>query len=175
MIERVITAFLIVATLAALHERVVETLWSFGNRVNPRPGRLQRGVATVKRGVTQRGTLIPGVLLAFAGNANLLSAVRYRCPTSMGETCLASDQEPVFFSEYLYQSGAWPWFEWGTGIHWAVGCFAMGAAVSLGSSFWHDLAFGLSDLRKQARDVTTTAREQITTALAEVRRDGGPR
>jgi len=38
-----------------------------------------------------------------------------------------------------------------------TGCVLMGLAAALGSKFWHDLAYGLVDLRQKARAATNQA------------------
>ena len=52
-----------------------------------------------------------------------------------------------------------------------LGCVAMGAAASLGAKFWHDLAYGLEDLRKRVNRVPEVAKAEISSVRDAYRRD----
>jgi hypothetical protein len=115
---------LIMASFALAHERVLEFLrWWMG--------RLPPPIAKLIDTATHGGwAWIPGVALALASNANVIDVFR-QDP--------AQPSQSLFFASYLHglpnTGGA------------IVGCCVMGLAVTLGSSFWHDLAQGLIAMR----------------------------
>lgn len=115
---------LIMASFALAHERVLEFLrWWMG--------RLPPPIAKLIDTATHGGwAWIPGVALALASNANVIDVFR-QDP--------AQPAQSLFFASYLHglpnTGGA------------IVGCCVMGLAVTLGSSFWHDLAQGLIAMR----------------------------
>jgi hypothetical protein len=127
----------IIATFALAHERVIEFVrWLFSKqfvpvRVRDLFDRLTAGPLAV----------IPAIALAYFTNANLLLAFQ---PAKDG-------QASPFFTDYL--NGALP--TQGSAI---IGCLLMGLAVTLGSSFWHDLAKGLIDVRARVRDAKSPAK-----------------
>lgn len=115
---------LIMTSFALAHERVLEFLrWWMG--------RLPPPIAKLIDTATHGGwAWIPGVALALATNANVIDVFR-QDP--------AQPTQSLFFATYLHglpsTGGA------------IVGCCIMGLAVTLGSSFWHDLAQGLIAMR----------------------------
>ncbi len=135
-----IQALTIIATFSIAHERVIELLrWGIG--------KLPPALSTaLDRATSGAWAWLPAIGLSLGTHANLLDAFR------VGE-----DRQTVFFTTYL--SGI------PTDLQAIVGCCLMGLAVTLGSSFWHDLAQGLIDVRGRLKDVTPAAPLQVTAAV----------
>jgi hypothetical protein len=123
---------MILATFSLAHERVLEFLRWWMTRLPTGPRKV---VDTLTSGAW---AWIPGVALALVTNANLIDVFR-----------VGSDQQPVFIAHYLHSVP-----DSGRSV---IGCCLMGLTVTLGSSFWHDLAKGLIAARAQLGAPTATA------------------
>lgn len=123
--------FLIMAAFALAHERVLEFVRWFMARL-PASGPAGRLRALLDALTAGPWAIVPGIALALGSNANLLDAFQ-----------LNADKNPIFFDHYLH---GYP-----DSCREVVGCLLMGLSVTLGSSFWHDLAKGLIDARTRLR------------------------
>lgn len=147
--EMMIQSVVIIATIAAVHERAIELIRSTREKYFP-----VKTWPTVTSAVdvvtTGEFNFVPALVLAFVTNANLL----YLFPNG--------EQRLTFFDHYL---------EWEPGytLKRIVGLSMMGFAITLGSQFWHDLARGLIDLRAQAKRVARNA------TASDARADTGER
>lgn len=165
--DTAIAAFLVLATCSALYERLVEVVRQACEEI----GTKLYGDAAWPRGTwlkelfTEKGfNLVLGVMTANLMNASFFDLFRYeRAPGSS----TTSAPEMAFFHN-VGHIGGWSAAD-------MLGYALLGAGVTLGSQFWHDLVFGLRDVRNRAREVPKTSREQITAALGALDRDVGTR
>lgn len=223
-LDRLITAFLVLSTFAAVHERLVEfvrhTCAQMASGAFKATPRAAAWATYLGDGFTRFGwTTILGVTLALGTHANAMSLFR----TDADGCADQGEPELQFFCEYGWAAHVLPtddlhvalrvggaavatiallaWFvsvsrredEQVSFLHlWAgvmgaggvtmigvslmpfpdfLGCVAMGAAASLGAKFWHDLAYGLEDLRNRVKRVPEDAKAEVSTVLGAYRRD----
>jgi hypothetical protein len=132
-----IQAAMIIATFSLAHERVIEFLRWWIDKI---PWQATRDLLnTFTKGAL---ACIPAIALSIITNANLLDTFR----VDVGH-------QPLFFTEYL--NGPPSDFKA------VIGCCIMGLAVTLGSSFWHDLAKGLIEVRGRLQDAKMTPEQQL--------------
>jgi hypothetical protein len=135
-----IQAIMIIGTFSLAHERVIELLrWGIG--------KLPSAIASLLDEVTKGPwAFVTGTALSLITNANALDAFH-----------VDNDHQPLFFAHYL---NGLP-----TDFRAVVGCCIMGLAVTLGSSFWHDLAKGLIEARERLRDASVPAKQETSVAV----------
>ena len=131
-------ALLVISLICAAHERFVEALQG---ALSSAPWAFFSKLS--KPLTTGRWSMLPPVVMAVATNADLLLLFS----TNGGKPGEA------FFAGYLTRIPA--------DMHELFGCVLMGMCASLGSRFWHDLAYGMLDLRNNAK---AAAQSQITPA-----------
>jgi hypothetical protein len=143
--DAAIQAILTLSLFAAVHERALELVRHIADQllgVPPPPDAQGRIVVSRVRWIVDQATIGPSAVvlavgIAIATHANLLALFAF----DGGKTT------SKFFELYL---------QYGEGTRFleardVMGCVLMGFAAALGSRFWHDLAYGLVDLRGQAQ------------------------
>jgi hypothetical protein len=139
--DQAITGLMIVFSFSLAHERVLELARSLMVRLPTTMLRLRRVVDWLTRGA---GAVLPACALAVATRASLLDAFI----------------PGAFFAKYLDWSapgvGGVPGAPYGLARD-LIGCLLMGLAVSFGSTFWHDLAKGLMDVRGRLQETRDAA------------------
>jgi hypothetical protein len=130
-VDAAIQALLTISLFAAVHERAVELARAMAERAQFAKGivdRLTIGPAAVA----------PAIALAIGTHANLLALFEF-------------DHGGVTSKYFeLYLSYGPPFLA----PRDVMGCVLMGLSAALGSKFWHDLAYGLVDLRQKTRAVS---------------------
>jgi hypothetical protein len=127
-------ALLVIATFSAAHERAVEYVRHVAKRV----GNL-RLAGLIDEYTASGRNVIFGIALAVLTNADLLALFRVDAGHPM---------DSQFFAGYLRP------FYWPAGtLRGLMGCVLMGMTVTLGAKFWHDIAYGLVDLRSGMKAV----------------------
>jgi len=121
--ERALQAITIMATFSIAHERVIEFVRWWINKVPSKT--LSEVIDHATKGAW---AWLPSIAIAVATNANVFDTFQ-----------VDAQNNAVFFAHYL--SG--PPHD-GKAV---LGCVIMGLAVTLGSGFWHDLSKGLMELR----------------------------
>lgn len=123
--DRALQAITIMATFSVAHERVIEFVRWWIDRV---PWKLVSEL--IDNATKGAWAWLPSIALAVATNANAFDAFQ-----------VDAQNNAVFFTNYLssvpHDAKA------------VLGCIIMGLAVTLGSSFWHDLSKGLTEVRGQ--------------------------
>ena len=163
-----IQALVVLSAFAAVHERALELVRRLligrsaqpaGGKPNSDPSSTQGLLGRFKLGkpwfvLVDGVTIGPwSVLLAIAlaagTHANLLDL--FKQETTGGAT------QSTFFTKYMtFKVNIWTcdWQLW-------TGFVLMGLSTALGSKFWHDLAFGLVDLRQKATALPQTVRKLL--------------
>ena len=135
--ELTIQAIMIIATFSLVHERVIELLrwW-----IDKLPWQHARDLLdTFTKGAW---AWVPAIALSILTNANLLATFQ-----------LEADHQLVFLNDYLNGTPHT--------LKAVLGCCLMGLAVTLGSSFWHDVAKGLVEIRGRLQSVKMTPEQQL--------------
>jgi hypothetical protein len=156
-----IQALLVLMAFATVHERVIELVRRvFLGRA---PDKKARGtsrdpgttglVTSPKRRTFIEGStvgpwsVVVAIVLAFATNANLLYLFIHD----------SGAKQSKFFDAYLkYSADVRPW-----DLQHVFGMVLMGLSTMLGSKFWHDLAYGLMDVRRTITDLPDQVRKAI--------------
>ena len=132
--DAAIQAILTISLFAAVHERAIELARATAERFVF----VRRIVDWLTIGP---GAVIPAVGIAIGTHANLLALFEFddgRMTSKYFELYL------TYGARFLTPRDL-------------TGCVLMGLAAALGSKFWHDLAYGLVDLRQKARAATNQA------------------
>ena len=128
----------ILALFAAAHERAIEALRS---AVRALPAWLDRHghlAGLVEAWTDGALSAVTATVFALATNANALDLFQR---TDGGDN--------VFMARYLWRNANQPWD--GSLSYYLVGCALMGFAIALGSRFWHDVAAGVVDIRRETK------------------------
>jgi hypothetical protein len=146
----IIQAATVLAAFAAAHERFIELIRSFNDRLSATERWWQPIGAWVDRHTIGPGNVIIAIGMAFATQANLLA---------LFHASTKPDSPALFFD--LFMTGH-P-FSQGGGLSppaLVVGYILMGLTTGLGADFWHNAAKGLVDFRQQLQGVTAKAAPQ---------------
>jgi hypothetical protein len=144
-VDAAIQALLTISLFAAVHERAIEFVRHVADHLPPSadpPPTSVRAFTNWLRWAVDSLTIgpaaiIPAIGVAVATHANLLALFQFDSGKNTSK----------YYELYL---------EYGPGSGFleqrdVMGCVLMGLAAALGSRFWHDLAYGLVDLRTQAK------------------------
>lgn len=141
--DRAIQAALIIATFSLAHERFVEFLRWWISKLP------SEGARNLLDALTKGAwAWLPAVGLSIATRANVLDAFQLDNGTP---------PQPLFFTNYLNYNYEDVPFD----TRHIVGCMVMGLAITLGSTFWHDLVKGLTDVRGLLKDVKPLPQDQL--------------
>src|SRR5258706_7458671 len=147
--DAAIQAILTLSLFAAVHERALELVRHQADPLLGLPAApdAQPTVANRLRWAVDQLTIgpaavIPAVGVAIATHANLLALFAFDGVKTTSK----------FFDLYLAYGADTRFLE----PRDLMGCVLMGFAAALGSRFWHDLAYGLIDLRGKAQAVKST-------------------
>jgi hypothetical protein len=156
-----IQALLVLMAFSTVHERLIElvrrTLLGRSLRRGDRQAATEGLLGAFGLGATAR-TLVEG---ATVGPWSALVAIALAAVTRADLLFLfargADGTQSKFFDAYLqYGYSAWQW-----DLPTATGVVLMGLSTTLGSKFWHDLAYGLMDLRQSATGLPDTVRKAM--------------
>jgi hypothetical protein len=134
IVDAAIQAILTISLFAAVHERAVELARGAAERA-------QFAKHVVDRVTVGPAAVLPAIALAVGTHANLLALFDFDRGSVTSK----------YFELYLSYG---PSFLTPRDV---MGCVLMGLSAALGSKFWHDLAYGLVDLRQKTRAVSAEA------------------
>jgi len=145
-----IQAATVMAAFAAAHERLIELIRSFNDRLSAAYRSCQPLGAWIDRHTIGPGNVIIAIGMAFATKANLLAL--FHASKDNAQQAWFFD---LFMSDELFSNN------YGVStLAMACGYVLMGLTTALGSQFWHDLANGLVDVRQRVQGVTAQAAPQ---------------